>query len=133
MSFTTNGRHWLAALAIATLGIVLSGDSYAADIDRVEEDWELVVTEPDAQLVSPQATCTMSPVGNLGSDYVVFDVNLRNFPSYEAGGVQLQLAAFDQDLHTGEGHQIVERLDDRGFLEPRKIFGHRLIARWLEG
>jgi hypothetical protein len=91
MTFICNRRSWVAALAIATLGVVQARDSYAADVDRVEEDWQLVITEPDALLVSPQATCTMSPEGNLASNYAVFDVNLRNFPSYEAGGVQLQL------------------------------------------
>ncbi len=65
--------------------------AWADDIVRVEEDWELVMGTPDPSTVSPQATCTFAPAGNLNSFYAVFDLNLRNFPSYEAGGVQLQL------------------------------------------
>ncbi|MEX2115008.1 MAG: hypothetical protein WD845_17575 [Pirellulales bacterium] len=84
-------RHCLTALAVAALSVFLGGFTRANDIDRVEEDWRLVVSEPDTLLVSPQVTCTMSPEGNLDSDYAVFDLNLRNFPSYEAGGVQLQV------------------------------------------
>lgn len=63
----------------------------ATDILRVEEDWELVLGTPDPATVSPQVTCTIAPAGDLDSFYAVFDLNLRNFPSYEAGGVQLQL------------------------------------------
>jgi hypothetical protein len=82
----------LVASATAIVALVLFMHvAPGADIVRVEEDWKLVVGEPDTATVSPQVTCTMSPVGNLDSHYAVFDVNLRNFPSYEAGGVQLQL------------------------------------------
>jgi hypothetical protein len=72
--------------------------SRADDIVRIEEDWRLVVSAPDADTVSPQATCTFAPVGNLSSAYAVFDLNLRNFPSYEAGGVQLQLWSGDASV-----------------------------------
>jgi hypothetical protein len=84
-------RRWLVLSVVAAICVVGAAASFAQTIDRVEEDWRLVVSEPDTLLVSPQVTCTISPSGNLNSDYAVFDVNLRNFPSYEAGGVQLQL------------------------------------------
>ncbi len=109
-------RHWLTAMAVAALCVFFAGLSRANDIDRVEEDWRLVVAEPDTLLVSPQITCTMSPVGNLNSDYAVFDVNLRNFPSYEAGGVQLQVWNGDNSVSSirsksgvvlGEANEVV--------------------------
>jgi hypothetical protein len=71
--------------------LAASATSRAQDIVKVEEDWRLVVSAPDADTVSPQSTCTFAPGGNLDAFYAVFDLNLRNFPSYEAGGVQLQL------------------------------------------
>ncbi|MBI3838035.1 MAG: hypothetical protein HY288_08890 [Planctomycetia bacterium] len=58
---------------------------------RIEEDWQLVVLSPDPDNFAPQITCTISPVGNVDSVYAVFDLNLRNLPSYAAGGVQLQI------------------------------------------
>ena len=80
----------LALLPIFGLLVDLTACT-ATEIVRVEEDWELVVGTPDPATVSPQVTCTIAPAGNLDNFYAVFDLNLRNFPSYEAGGVQLQL------------------------------------------
>jgi len=72
----------LAAAVSATRG---------ADIVRIEEDWKLVVQNPDPDTFAPQVTTTLSPKGNLDSLYAVFDLNLRALPSYVAGGMQLQL------------------------------------------
>jgi hypothetical protein len=96
-------RHASRYTALALAGVfalALVSPSRAADIVRVEEDWRLVVSEPDASTVSPQVTCTMSPVNHLGSHHAVFDLNLRNFPSYEAGGVQLQLWSGDSTVNS---------------------------------
>jgi hypothetical protein len=75
----------------AFIAVTNANVGHADDTWRIEEDWELVLGTPDRDTVSPQATCTFAPTGNLDSFYAVFDLNLRNFPSYEAGGVQLQL------------------------------------------
>lgn len=63
----------------------------ADEIVRIEEDWELVVADPDPSSFAPQVTCTFSPQGDLSGYYGVFDLNLRNTPIYEAGGMQLQV------------------------------------------
>jgi hypothetical protein len=68
-----------------------AGTAGAADIVRIEEDWELVVANPDAASFAPQVTSTLSPLGDLSGYYAVFDLNLRNLPVYEAGGMQLQV------------------------------------------
>ena len=78
-------------IVLSAISVAISNFSWAEDIVRVEEDWELILGTPDPSTVSPQATCTFAPAGNLSSFHAVFDLNLRNFPSYEAGGVQLQL------------------------------------------
>ncbi len=84
-------RAFVIGAGVLALMLFQGAVSHADDIVKVEEDWQLVMDEPDLMTVSPQVTCTISPAGNLDSLYAVFDMNLRNFPSYEAGGVQLQM------------------------------------------
>jgi hypothetical protein len=91
-------------LAIAVL--LSAGVASGQEILKIEEDWQLIISQPDPATFAPQVTTTLSPVGNLDSTYAVFDVNLRNIPSYEAGGVQFQLwhgntALVSQKQNTG--------------------------------
>jgi hypothetical protein len=58
---------------------------------RVVENWELVVSQPDASLDAPQVTAVISPVGSLDSLYAAFELNHQSQPSFVAGGMQLQL------------------------------------------
>jgi hypothetical protein len=60
-------------------------------VDRVEEDWKVVVTDPDVTGCGPQITTCMSPVSNGSTPFVAFDVNYREFPTFAAGGLQLQV------------------------------------------
>jgi hypothetical protein len=77
-----------ALLVVTAFGAnAVRGDDFV----QIEEDWQLVVLNPDPGTFAPQVTCTISPVGHLSSYYAVFDLNLRNLPSYAAGGVQLQI------------------------------------------
>lgn len=71
--------------------MLVAWPAWATDIVRIEEDWELVVSNPDPTIFAPQVTATISPVGDLSGYYSVFDLNLRNQPVYEAGGMQLQV------------------------------------------
>jgi hypothetical protein len=58
---------------------------------RIEEEWELVVADPDSSTVGPQVTCTISPRGDLAGQYATFDLNHRSAPTFMAGGVHLHL------------------------------------------
>jgi hypothetical protein len=60
--------------------------------DRVEEDWMLVVATPDAEGVGPQITTSMGPTADrTTAPFVAFDMNYREYPSFLAGGMQLQV------------------------------------------
>jgi len=61
------------------------------DIVRVDEDWELLVGHPEPTTAAPQVTAVMSPTGNLNSWHVAFELNHQTLPSYEPGGLSLQL------------------------------------------
>lgn len=60
--------------------------------DRIEEDWQLVIANPDPTSAGPQMTTTMSPTGDLTSaPFVAFDMNYREYPDFTPGGMQIQV------------------------------------------
>lgn len=59
--------------------------------DRVEEDWELVIATPDPAAAGPQIATSMSPTADDSSPFVEFDVNFRQSPNFQAGGLQVQV------------------------------------------
>ncbi len=87
---------WLASLAIpGTLFIALAapqatGDELSVGILRVEEDWELVLNEPESADVSPQFFTVISPTGNLDGKFAQIIWNYWEFPEFAPGGLQIQ-------------------------------------------
>ena len=77
---------WLAIVNF--MGVVQA--QAPSPVVRVEEDWELVVGEPDANSTAPQATCVLSPGGNLEGFYASVEFNHRTQPEFSPGGVHLQ-------------------------------------------
>lgn len=82
-------RRGLAALGwLACAAAVAGNPAAAADVARVEEDWALVVNQPDVELNGPQLTCIISP-STVDDAYCAFDINYHTQPDYSAGGLQL--------------------------------------------
>ncbi len=75
----------LALLAICPL--LLAAED--ADVMRVEEDWEVVLNQPDPDVDAPQFHTVCSPFGNLDSVYLQAYWNYREQPEFLAGGMQL--------------------------------------------
>jgi hypothetical protein len=88
-----NVRFWSIGLLLVAL--VLAGWSEAVaqepTVVRVEEDWELVVGDPDPATSTPQVICIISPQGDTNGVYGAFELNARSIPTFEAGGLQLQV------------------------------------------
>jgi hypothetical protein len=77
----------------AILGLLLLPAALKAqtsNVKKVEEDWELVLNEPSADLAAPQVTCSISPLGNFDGVYAALELNHGTLPDYTAGGLQLQ-------------------------------------------
>jgi hypothetical protein len=73
-------------------------------IDRVEEDWRLVVATPDVEGVGPQITTSMCPVADrTQAPFVALDLNYREYPSFVAGGWQAQVWSGDQLVQYSSG------------------------------
>ena len=66
------------------------------DPDAIEEDWVLVVSDPDPVGVGPQITTAMHPDGAVPAKFVAFDMNYREYPSFSPGGLQVQIWAAGQ-------------------------------------
>ena len=84
-------RRCLLALLLTTLWTGVGWAQTTVTIVRVEEDWELIVGEPDAVNDAPQITTAFSPQGSIEGLHAVFDVNAQGMPVYQPGGLQLQL------------------------------------------
>ena len=85
--------RFLVTAALALGAVLFSGWNAAQaqfQITRVEEDWELVIAEPDANLTAPQITCVISPYGHTDCFHAALELNCRTVPEFAAGGIQLQ-------------------------------------------
>src|SRR3954447_12729726 len=81
---------FLSASVLVSLGTA-SAQSTPQVIDKVEEDWRLVVATPRLVSVGPQITTCMSPVSNHSTAFVALDLNYREYPSFAPGGMQIQI------------------------------------------
>jgi hypothetical protein len=65
-------------------------DGDSGNVVAIEEDWELVVKEPDEETAAPQVTCIIAPNDDDEGVYAAFNLNHKSFPQYDAGGLHLQ-------------------------------------------
>jgi hypothetical protein len=75
-------------------------------VDRVEEDWELVIAEPAPAEEGPQITTTMTIQRDPTRAFVVFNLNYRDSP-FRAGGMQVQSWYGDALVHDGESREAL--------------------------
>jgi hypothetical protein len=80
-----------ARLFFLAAGLLLAGAAAtpAQDLVRVEEDWELVLGEPDVNVCAPQIATTMSPYSDITSTFFTFEVNHRSAPYWTPGGLTI--------------------------------------------
>lgn len=102
--------------SILAIGMVTNtfaqGDLPSAD--RIEEDWELVVAEPDLSLLGPQITIVMRPTSD-NPLQAQFKLNYRDHPTFEAGGLQIQL------WQGGEVSDVTQQSDEQLHVEGETI------------
>jgi len=95
----------LTWITCSSLAAPIEALAQSLPIVRVEEDWKLVVGEPDPDSHAPQITCVMSPAANLASHYMYLELNHQTLPEFSGGGVQLQVWEGDEHLDTQESPQ----------------------------
>lgn len=93
----------VAALVLALTGTAEAGGQYV----RVEQDWELILNTPDLSFPSPQIVIPMK-TRPLSNKTAFFLVNHHDFPSFQAGGGQIQLWQDDvQVVKSFEGPTLI--------------------------
>lgn len=98
MNAQISRRRFVGAGASAALALLgrRAPAAAAAGIDRVEEDWELVIESPDLIAEGPQLTTSMSPTGDIEGLFVAFNLNYRGQSPYRSGG--LEVVAFNGEV-----------------------------------
>ena len=93
--FAATARFSSVGLMLVAFLLVCWAEAAAQEpgptVVRVEEDWELVIGDPNQQTDAPQIVCVISPQGDVASIHAAFELNGRSLPSFEAGGMQLQV------------------------------------------
>lgn len=91
-------RPWpgLAALLLF-VGATGVQASRAADIYRIEEDWEMVVNEPDSSIHSPQLTFFLAP--NPANPDRYFQLQLNHAVEHEFSGGGFHVVAAEGSQH----------------------------------
>jgi hypothetical protein len=83
----------MAALSVlylgAAAGMAEAGD--VAGVDRVEEDWKVVIDDPDPDSTGPQITTCMSPRPGSTNAFIAFCLNYRDDPDWKPGGLQVKV------------------------------------------
>jgi hypothetical protein len=83
----------LATCALAgSIGLGQTSSS-SGPPDKVEEDWQLVIASPNPDESGPQMTTCMSPVSDGSTPFIAFDLNYRDYPSFQAGGLEVKVYA----------------------------------------
>jgi hypothetical protein len=80
-----------ATILLLGFAMTSSLDGTSNPIDRVEEDWQLVIRTTDAEAVGPQITTTMCPGPVEEHPDVNFNLNYRDGDTFQAGGLQIQV------------------------------------------
>jgi hypothetical protein len=93
----------LLALAVSTGMAQAPG---TAPPDQVEEDWQLVVANPDPLGVGPQVTTCMSPNSDPAGAFLAFYVNYQDYPSWSPGG--LQAKAYSAPVSPGGSPSLID-------------------------
>lgn len=100
----------LALLAIIPAVGAARAPSIAIEaVDRVEEDWELVVEQPDLTSEGPQITTVMSTTGDRSGMFVAFNLNYRDQPAYEPGG--LEVVGYEGEVVVASSPSQTQRLE----------------------
>jgi hypothetical protein len=91
--FSTRFWRSVSFLAVGAM-IGMAPSDGTSSPDQIEEDWEVVIADPDPVGVGPQITMCMNPTSDPTGNFFTFYLNYRDYPDWHPGG--LQLKAYDK-------------------------------------
>ena len=86
--------------------------------DQVEEDWQLVVANPDPTSSGPQITTCMSPSSDPTASFVTFYVNYQDYPDWQPGGMQVKAYGATPSGSSSPSRAGRQQFRDRGLRDP---------------
>lgn len=86
------------SVGLAILAGTLLTDTASAQPVYIEEDWEVVIGVPDPAAHAPQIITAMSSTDRLEDVHVIFELNHSTLPTYQAGGLGLQIWSSETNL-----------------------------------
>lgn len=78
----------------------------AADIIKIEEDWELVLTEPDTNKYSPQINLFLAPFGNDLQRYFQLQFNHAAQDDFSGGGFRVAAMIGETNYDQARGNAL---------------------------
>lgn len=99
-------KSFIGGILCATLLGLPTCYADQSEIYRVEEDWELVLNEPDRDNVSPQITFFMSPCVNADDCYFQLQMNYAAEDGFSSGG--FHVAAVDHEQFVDEARSSTQ-------------------------
>lgn len=83
--------RWTRLVLLLAAAALFGTTSVAAaqNVVTVEEDWELVLGQPDYNVCGPQVVTTMSPFNNINDTFFTLEINHRSAPYWTAGGLSI--------------------------------------------
>lgn len=84
-------RRVFLALLLPLIPAPVAREAATAPINRIEEDWELVIATTDVPAAGPQITTAMSPGPVQVHPDINFNLNYREGSSFRAGGLQIEV------------------------------------------
>lgn len=117
-------------LALTLFAATPAAGQAVSDVDRIEEDWELVIGTPSVVEAGPQLTTTMSPVGDPSQVAFTFNLNYRDDP-FRVGGLQLRAWSEKQEVaeDTQEASQCSTEGETISWTQRMSLSGGLLHAR----
>lgn len=97
------GPNWKLLAMAGAIAFALCASAPAADVEvqRIEEDWEVIIGTPSAAEHAPQIINAMSTTNRLEDVHALFELNHKTQPNYVAGYLQLQCWSGDTLLGYG--------------------------------
>lgn len=84
--------HIAPRAIICVIAILAAAPAWAqTNIVRIEEHWELQLSQPERNSSAPQTSMVMSATGDSSGVYFLFTLNHQSEPNYSPGGMQVQL------------------------------------------
>lgn len=95
----------VCGLAVCHTSVIAFADDGERPLVHVEEDWVALIAEPDPSTSSPQILNVISPSQSTSDVFGLIQVNHRDQPTFNEGGLQVQVRRGANLLGTAQSNR----------------------------